>query len=119
MPPRVKVAQELRPVGFSLPDEDHVRVRLRLIRHQSHMRSTQYHRNSPLPEPGCQGIRVRRTRGMEGNRHQVRLHPEIDRPHRLIDVEHRPMWRCEGGKIRHGDLLEVQDTRTPYPLDLR
>jgi hypothetical protein len=29
------------------------------------------------------------------------------------------MSRCEGGKIRHGDLLEVQDTRTPNPLDLR
>src|SRR5208282_4593241 len=38
MPPRVKVAQELRPVGFSLTDEDYVRMRLRLIWHQSYMR---------------------------------------------------------------------------------
>jgi len=118
MPPRVKVAQELRPVGFSLTDEDYVCMRLRLIWHQSHMRSTQYHRNSPLPEPVCHGIDVRRTRGMESNRHQVRLQTEIDRPHHLIDMEHSPMRRCEGGKIRHGDLLEVQHTGAPYLLDL-
>jgi len=56
---------------------------------------------------------------MEGNRHQVRLYPDIDRPHHLIDVEHRPMWRYKGGKIRHSDLLEIQNAGTPHPLDLR
>src|SRR5208282_1109258 len=35
VPPRVKVAQELRPVKFSLTDEDYVPVRLCLIGHQS------------------------------------------------------------------------------------
>ena len=117
MPPRLKVAQELRPVGFGLADEDYVRVRLRLIGHQSHMRSAQYDRNSPLPEAVCHGIDVRRTRGVEGNRHQVCWHTEIDRPDYLIDMEHSPMRRYEGGQIRHGDLLKVQDTGTPYLLD--
>jgi len=97
MLPRVKVAQELRPVGFSLSDEDYIRVRLRLIGHQSHMWSPQYDRNSPLPEPVCHGIDVSRTRGVEGNRYQVRWQTEIDRLHHLIDMEHSPTGRCEGG----------------------
>ena len=59
MPSRLEVLQELRPVGFSLPDEDHVRVRLRLVWHQSHMRPTQHHWNPPLPGTG----RPRHTRG--------------------------------------------------------
>ena len=71
MAPRFKFAQELRPVGFGLADEDHVRVRLCFIGHQSYMGSTQDHRSSPLPELVCHGIRVRRTRGMKGNRYQV------------------------------------------------
>jgi hypothetical protein len=34
---------------------------------------------------------------MEGNRNEICLHAEIDRPHDLIDMEHSPMGRCEGG----------------------
>jgi len=102
---------------FSLTDEDYVRVRLCLIGHQSHMRSSQYDRNSPLPEAVCHGIDVSRTRGVEGNRHQVCLHTEIDRSHYLIDMEYSPMRRREGGQIRHGDLLKVQHTGPPYLLD--
>ena len=117
--PRLEVRQELRPVGFGFPDEDHVRVRLRLVGHQSHMRPAQHHRNPPLPEPGGQGISVGRPRSVEGDRHQIRWRLEIDRPHRLIDMEHRPVGRREGGQIRHGDLLEVQDPRPPHPPDLR
>ncbi len=82
---------------FSLTDEDYVRVRLCLIRHQSHMRSSQYDRSSAPTEPVCHGIDVRRTRGMEGNRHQVCLGTEIDRLRHLIDMEHSPMRRREGG----------------------
>src|SRR5271169_3597685 len=107
IPPLLKVAQELRPVGFRLTDEDYVRVRLGLIRHESHMRSSEYDRNSPLPEAVCHGIDVRRARGVEGNCRQVCLHAEIDLPNYLVDVQHSPMRRCEGRQIRHGDLLKV------------
>jgi len=97
MAPRFKVAQELWPVGFSFTDEDYIRVRLRFIRHQSDMWSAQNHRNSPLPEPVCHGVDMRCTRGMKGNRDQIGLHSEIDRLHCLIDMEHCPMRRNEGG----------------------
>jgi hypothetical protein len=40
MPPRLKLTQELRPVGFRLPDENHIRVRLRLVWQQGYMGST-------------------------------------------------------------------------------
>jgi len=104
-------------MGFGLTDEDYVCVRLRLIGHQSHMRSAQYDWNSPLAEAGCHGINVRRTRRVESNRHQVCWHTEIDRPDYLIDMEHSPMRRYEGGQIRHGNLLKVQHTGTPYLQD--
>jgi hypothetical protein len=97
VPPRVKVAQELRPVRFGLTDKDYVCVRLCLIGQQSDVWSSQYDRNSPLPEPVCHGVNVRRARGMKGNRHQVRLQTEIDRPRHLVDMEHSPMrWRKGG-----------------------
>jgi hypothetical protein len=113
MAPRFKFAQELWPMGFSLAHEDHVRVRLRLIGHQSHMGSTQDHRAPLSPELIRDGIGVRRTRGMKGNGHQVDAQPEIYRPYHLIYMDHRPLRRCKGGKIRHGDLLEVQDATPP------
>ena len=119
MAPSFKFAQELWPMGFSLAREDHVRVRLRLIGHQSYVRSTQDHRGPLLPELIRNGIGVRRTRGMKSNGHQVRAQPEIYRPHHLIDMDHRPPRRYEGGQIRHGDLLEVQDATTPYSLNFR
>jgi hypothetical protein len=97
MPSHLKVAQELRPVGFGLTDEDYVRVQLCFIGHQSHMRSPQYDRDSPLLEPVCHGIDVRRARGMKGNRDQIGVCCEIDRLDRLIDMQDRPMRRHEGG----------------------
>jgi hypothetical protein len=96
MAPCFKVAQELRPMGFGLTDEDYVRVRLRLIGHESHMRSSKHDRNSPLPETVCHGVDMRRTRGVEGNRNQICWHIEIDRPDYLVDVEYSPMRRHEG-----------------------
>ncbi len=117
MASRFKFAEELWPVGFGLADEDHVRMRLRLIGHQGYMGSAQDHRSSPPPELVCHGIDVRCTRGMKSNRHQVHEHLKIHRPHNLIDMDYRPMRRYEGGKIRHCDLLEVQNATTPYPLD--
>ena len=81
------------------------------------MRSAQHDRNSTLPEPVCHAINVWRARGVEGNRHKVRLHTEIDRLHYLIDMDHSPVRWCKGRKIRHGDLLKVQDTGTPYLLN--
>src|ERR1035441_2575302 len=44
IPSGIKVAQELRPLGFGLTDKDYVRMRLCLIGHQSYMRSSQYDR---------------------------------------------------------------------------
>jgi hypothetical protein len=84
-------------VGFGLTDKDYIRMRLCLIGHQSYMRSSQYDRNSALPKPVCHSIDVRRAWSVEGNRNEICLHAEIDRPHYLIDMEHSPMGRCEGG----------------------
>ena len=114
--PGLKFGEECRPVELGFADEDHVPVCLRLIRHQRNVRSAQCNRSSALPEPGCQVIGVGGARRVEGDRDQIRRRAEIDRLNRFIDVEHRPMGRHKGGKIRHGDLLEVQDARAAHPL---
>ncbi len=106
-------------MGFGFSDEDHVRVLLRFIWHQGYVRSAQHHRDSALPEAGCNVVGVRRTRRVESNRNQVRLRIEIDRRHRFIHMEHGPMGRHKGGQVRHCDLLEIQDAGPPHPLDLR
>jgi hypothetical protein len=119
MPPRLEVTEKLWPVGFGFPDENHVSVRLRFIRHQRHMRPTKHYRDSSPAEPGRHGIRMGCARGVKGDCRQVRPRREIDRSHRLIDMEHGPMWRREGGKIGHCDLLKVQDSGTPNFPDFR
>jgi hypothetical protein len=36
----------------------------------------------------------------------------------LVDVHDVPMGRDEGGEVRHGDLLEIENARTPDAEDL-
>jgi hypothetical protein len=55
---------------------------------------------------------------MKGDGDQIGVQPEIDRLYCLIDMGNSPMRWNEGGQIRHGDLLKVQDAGTPYLLDL-
>ena len=115
----LKLGQELRPLGFGFPDEDHVGVRLRFFGQQGDMRAAQYHGVSPLPEAAGQGVGVGRARGVEGDRHQIGRRVKVDRLRRFIHVQHRPMGRRKRGQVGHRDLLEVQHPGAPHPLNLR
>ena len=56
---------------------------------------------------------------MEGDRHQISRRVEFNRFHRLIHVAHGPVGRRKGGKVGHGNLLEVQHPAAPHLLDVR
>ena len=48
---------------------------------------------------------------MESQSYDIRFEVPIDLPHLFIDVHHLPMRRDPGSQIRHGDLLEVENSR--------
>jgi len=101
----LELSEESRPAVLSLPDEDHVRVRLRLIGRQGDVRPAQCHRNSALSEPGREVIRVRRTGRVEGDRYQVGRRLKIDWLHRFIDMEHGPMEQKQGRRLEESDAV--------------
>ena len=115
----LKLREELRPVRFGFPNEDHIGVRLRFVRQQSDVRAAQYYRDAALPEPGRQGIRVSCARCVEGNGHQIGLCGKVHRFRCFIHVNHVPMPRHKSGQVGHRDLLEVEDPGTPQPLHFR
>ena len=63
----LKLCQESRPLQFGFSDEDHIRVHLRLVRHQGYVRPTHGHRDSALAEASGKIVGVRRAGGMKGD----------------------------------------------------
>jgi len=64
------------------------------------------------------GVHMWRSRSMKGYGHEVCLDRKIHGRNEFIDVPYCPMGRDKGGKIRHGDLLEVEHARAANSLDI-
>ena len=86
---------------------------------QCDVRAAQNHRDAPGLEPACDLVRVMGARRMKGDPYQVNIRGKIHRANLFIHMAHLPAFRNQRCQVRHGDLLEVQETRPADLADLR
>ncbi len=104
---------------FGFTYENHVRMGLSFIRDQCDMGATQDNRNPLLSKLCSKIVGVERAGCMKRDADKVYRHRRIGWADLFVSVNHSPLRRNERCQIWHGDLLEVQHTRTPYPSNRR
>ena len=104
---------------FCFSHKDHIRVRLRLTRHQRHMWTSESYRNSARPELRGKCVGVIRAGRMERDANQIHSDRRVDPRHLFIDMNNVPFRPGECSQIWHRDLLEIQKARATRLLNRR